>query len=218
MRVTFRPHCDIKILSWVLRVTRCFVVLSTQHRWLVDTIRSRKSVPNLLQLSTTGINLTALSAENLAYINNTMDFLSVDPYTAQFATQPPGGIDACAANPNDPLWPNCVITTNVQANGWLNGDESYAYAYLTPQYFRQHMKYLWQTFRPKGILIAEFGFNPYMEYSRTLDAQRYDLERTLYYQEFLAEMLKVIYEDGVNIIGALGWSALDNNEFGSYMQ
>jgi len=37
-------------------------------------------------------------------------------------------------------------------------------------------------------------------------AQQYDLERTLYYQSFLREMLKSIYEDGVNVVGALAWS------------
>lgn len=31
-------------------------------------------------------------------------------------------------------------------------------------------------------------------------------------------MLKSIYEDGVNVIGALAWSFVDNNEFGSYEQ
>lgn len=57
-----------------------------------------------------------------------------------------------------------------------------------------------------------------MESSRTVVAQRYDLERTLYYYDFLREMLKSIYEDGVNVIGALAWSFLDNDEFGSYDQ
>jgi beta-glucosidase/6-phospho-beta-glucosidase/beta-galactosidase len=47
-------------------------------------------------------------------------------------------------------------------------------------------------------------------------AQRYDLERTLYYQEFLREMLKAMFEDNVKVIGTLAWSALDNNEFGSF--
>lgn len=42
--------------------------------------------------------------------------------------------------------------------------------------------------------------------SQTTVAQLYDLERTYYYQTFLREMLKSIYEDGVNVIGALGWS------------
>ncbi|MCJ1245842.1 hypothetical protein MMC30_003046 [Trapelia coarctata] len=80
------------------------------------------------------------------------------------------------------------------------------------------MTYLWDTFRPKGIAITEFGFNPYMEFSRTVNAQRYGFERTTYYQQFLAEMMKVIYEDHVNIVAAFGWSIMDNNEFGSYEQ
>ncbi|KAF5856085.1 hypothetical protein ETB97_007885 [Aspergillus alliaceus] len=72
------------------------------------------------------------------------------------------------------------------------------------------------TFRPSGILIAEYGFNTFLESNRTLDAQRYDLERTLYYQDFLTETLKAIHEDGINVIWALAWSLADNNEFGSY--
>ena len=54
-----------------------------------------------------------------------------------------------------------------------------------------------------------------MEYAETVVAQLYDLQRTLYYQWFLRETLKSIYEDGVNVIGALAWSFLDNDEFGS---
>jgi beta-glucosidase/6-phospho-beta-glucosidase/beta-galactosidase len=42
--------------------------------------------------------------------------------------------------------------------------------------------------------------------AQTKVAQQYDLERTLYYQSFLREMLKSIYEDGVNVVGALAWS------------
>jgi beta-glucosidase/6-phospho-beta-glucosidase/beta-galactosidase len=169
-------------------------------------------------LSTTGINLTALSPANLSYINNTIDFFSWDPYTAQFATAPPNGIDACAANISDPLYPTCVVATNIQANGWINGDESSAYAYITPQYFRQHLAYVWNTFRPSGIAITEFGFNPFMEHARTVKAQRYDFERTSYFEGFLTEMLKAIHEDGINVVAAFAWSIMDNNEFGSYEQ
>lgn len=72
-------------------------------------------------LSTKGINLTALTDDELSYINGTSDFWSFDPYTAGFATSPPNGIDACAQNTSDPLWPTCVVNTNVQQDGWLNG-------------------------------------------------------------------------------------------------
>lgn len=57
-----------------------------------------------------------------------------------------------------------------------------------------------------------------MEYAKTTVAQLYDLERTLYYQWFLRETLMSVYEDGVNVIGALAWSFLDNDEFTSYLQ
>lgn len=105
-------------------------------------------------LNTTGINLTALTDTELQYINGTADFWSFDPYTAGFATSPPEGIDACAANPKNPLWPFCVLNTNVQQDGWLNGQASFAYAYITPQYVRQQLGYVWNVFRPKGVLIA----------------------------------------------------------------
>ena len=157
-------------------------------------------------LNTSGIGLKPLTSAELEYLNNTADFLSVDPYTAQFATSPPEGIDACAADPSNPLWPICVVNTNVQTDGWLMGQASYAYAYIAPQYVRQQLGYLWNTFRPKGVLVSEFGFNPWMEFSKPTVAQLYDLERTAYYYGFLREMLKSVYLDGVNVIGALAWS------------
>jgi beta-glucosidase/6-phospho-beta-glucosidase/beta-galactosidase len=117
-------------------------------------------------LSTAGTNTTALTAAELAYINGTADFWSFDPYTSGFATSPPNGIDACAANSSDPNWPYCVVNTNVQSDGWLNGQGSYAYAYITPQYVRQQFGYVWNVFRPKGVLVGEFGFNPFMEFAK----------------------------------------------------
>lgn len=167
-------------------------------------------------LSTPNLNLTALTPEQIKFINGTIDFWAFDPYVSQFASVPDGGFDSCINNSSDPLWPECANLTEIQQNGWQVGQKSNAYAYIAPQYVRQQLGYVWNTFRPSGILIAEFGFNPFDEADKTLDEQRYDLERTLYYQEFLRETLKAMYEDGVNVIGALAWSFVDNNEFGSY--
>ena len=41
------------------------------------------------------------------------------------------------------------------------------------------------------MIIAEFGFQVLGEADKTLDEQRYDLDRSLYYQYFLREVLKV---------------------------
>lgn len=178
-------------------------------------------------LSTTGLNMTALTDDELAWINGTADFYAIDPYVAQFASPPTAydntTIAACAANTSHPLWPKCVDLSYTQRNGWLLGAHGYdSHSYIAPRYMRQQMGYIWHTFRPARILIAEFGFPVYGEADasggapRTLPDQRLDLDRTLYLQEYLAEMMKIIYEDGVRVMGALAWTLADDNEFGTY--
>jgi beta-glucosidase/6-phospho-beta-glucosidase/beta-galactosidase len=167
-------------------------------------------------LATPNLNLTALTTQQISYINGTIDFFAFDPYVSQFASEPANGLDNCINNSSDPLWPRCADLTEFQQNGWQIGQKSNDYAYIAPQYVRQQLGYVWNTFKPTGILIAEFGFNPFMEAEKKLVEQQYDLERTLYYQDFLKETLKSMHLDGVNVIGALAWSFVDNNEFGSY--
>ncbi|RJE25237.1 beta-glucosidase [Aspergillus sclerotialis] len=175
-----------------------------------------KQIPKSV-LNTPSIKIDPLTKEQLERVGGKIDFFSFDPYTAQYVTPPPEGIDACAANSSNPLWPKCVETTFVGKDGWLMGDSSTAgFNTLAPQYVRSQLGYLWNTFRPKGILVAEYGFPSAGDTVRSLDQQRYDLERTLYYQAFLIETLKAIHEDGVNVIGALAWSIMDTNEFGSF--
>lgn len=171
-------------------------------------------------LTTTGLNMTALTANELAYLNGTADFYAIDPYVAQFASPPlDTTLAGCAANTSHPLWPKCVDLTYTQQNGWLlgsHGDD--VHAYLAPQYLRQQLGFIWHTYRPAKILITEFGFPLYGEAAadRALQDQRMDLDRTLYLQEYLAEMMKCIHEDGVRVMGALAWTFADDNEFGTY--
>lgn len=176
-------------------------------------------------LNTTGLNMTALTDDELAWINGTADFYAIDPYVAQFASPPTSydntTIAECAANTSHPLWPKCVDMSYTQRNGWLlgaHGDDTHSY--IAPQYMRQQLGYIWHMFRPAKILIAEFGFPVYGEAdapaARTLQDQRLDLDRTLYLQVYLAEMMKSIYEDGVHVMGVLAWTLADDNEFGTY--
>lgn len=171
-----------------------------------------KQIPQTV-LNTTGIKIDPLTTAQLKLIANKIDFFSFDPYSAQYVSAPPGGIDACAADPTNALWPTCVVTTSDAANGWLIGDaSSVAYSFIAPQYVRDQFKYVWDTFRPAGIVVAEFGFPTQGDQIKALDAQRYDLERTIYYQAFLTEMVKAVHLDGVNVMGALAWSFIETNE------
>lgn len=58
----------------------------------------------------------------------------------------------------------------------------------------------------QGTKVVPQSVRSHTDSAQTKVAQQYDLERTLYYQSFLREMLKSIYEDGVNVVGALAWS------------
>ncbi|KAK3935345.1 beta-glucosidase [Diplogelasinospora grovesii] len=176
-----------------------------------------KQIPETV-LKTAGIKIDPISSKNLALISGKIDFFSIDPYSAQYVTAPKGGVSACAADPNNPLWPTCVETTNVASNGWLIGDASYVpFCFVAPQYVRYQLGYVWNTFKPKGgILVAEFGFPAMGDTYKDLDGQRYDLERTCYYQAFLNEVLKAVHEDGVRVVGTLAWSFIDTNEFGTF--
>jgi beta-glucosidase/6-phospho-beta-glucosidase/beta-galactosidase len=168
-------------------------------------------------LQTAGIQIDALTEAQISLIHGKIDFFSFDPYSAQYISAPPEGVETCAADPTNSLWPTCVITSNVDASGWQIGDaSSVPYSFIAPQYVRAQINYVWNTFRPPGILVAEYGFPKFGEQPEPLDAQRYDLERSIYYQAFLTEVLKAANEDGVNVVGALAWSFIETNEFGTF--
>ena len=168
-------------------------------------------------LNTTGIPIDPISKANLSLIAGKIDYFSFDPYSPQYVSAPPEGIEACASDPKNPFWPTCVITSNVASNGWLIGDaSSVTYSFINSEYRRAQFTYVWNTFKPSGILVAEFGFPTEGDQFKDLDAQRYDLERTSYYNVFLTEMLRAIHEDGVNVIGTLAWSFVETNEFGTF--
>jgi len=86
-------------------------------------------------LDTPGILLTPLTADQITYINGSVDFYSLvstvswssvaqllmsyqDPYTAQFAEAPAEGLASCVSNTTDPNHPICATLTNVQSDGY----------------------------------------------------------------------------------------------------
>lgn len=157
-----------------------------------------------------------LTAEDLAYINGTADFFAVDPYTATVVSPPPNStIEACAGNSSDSLWPYCVTQATTTTTGWDIGYRSQSYVYITPTHFRVYLNYIWNTFKAP-IVVTEFGFPVFAEAEKELSDQLFDSPRSWYYQSFLSEGLKAIWEDGVKLIGAFAWSFADNWEFGDY--
>ncbi|KAK5072733.1 hypothetical protein LTR64_004795 [Lithohypha guttulata] len=160
-----------------------------------------------------------LSAEDLKYIGGTADLLGIDPYTATVITPPVanniGSIAQCAANSSDANFPYCVNQTTVNQFGWNIGYRSQSYVYITPTYLREYMDYLYNTFRTP-VVITEFGFPVFAEAEKDLSDQLFDTPRSIYYLSYMSEVLKAIWEDGVDVRGAFAWSFADNWEFGDY--
>ncbi|RYP24373.1 hypothetical protein DL765_000637 [Monosporascus sp. GIB2] len=162
-----------------------------------------------------------LSEEDLAYINGTASFLSVDPYTATVIAPPiPGdkqSIMDCARDYSSPYRPYCVNQTIADVFGWNIGYRSQSYVYITPTYLRSYLNYLHNTWRT-AVALTEFGFPVFGEADKNLPDQLFDSPRSTYYLSFMSEVLKAIWEDGVEVIGAYAWSYTDNWEFGDYDQ
>jgi beta-glucosidase/6-phospho-beta-glucosidase/beta-galactosidase len=157
-----------------------------------------------------------LSESDLKYINGTADFFSIQPYTATVVSPPLNGtIAACAANTSHPLRPYCVTQSTRTTTGWNIGYRSQSYVYLTPAYFRTYLNYLWNTFK-SPVAVTEFGFPVFAEAQKEQVDQEFDSPRSWYYQSYLNEGLKAMWEDGVQFIGAFAWSFADNWEFGDY--
>lgn len=65
-------------------------------------------------------------------------------------------------------------------------------------------------------MVTEFGFPTWDEADMSVDILQSDIMHSTYYYSYLREMLKSINEDGINLIGAIGWSFVDNWEWGEY--
>ncbi|KAJ5771579.1 hypothetical protein N7520_002108 [Penicillium odoratum] len=160
-----------------------------------------------------------LNDTELTYINKTADFFGIDAYTATVVSPADEGIAACASNPSssNSLFPYCVNQETTNRYGWNIGYRSASYVYITPTYLREFLFNIYNVWK-HPIILSEFGFPVYNESTKDLPDQLFDSPRSQYYLSFMSEVLKSIYEDGVEVIGALAWSFADNWEFGDYSQ
>ena len=68
--------------------------------------------------------------------------------------------------------------------------------------------------------MTEFGYSTPAHAAQSqlprMDIVRYDMARSDYYISALAEISKSIWEDGVDVLGALAWTFVDDYETGTF--
>ncbi|KAK0108228.1 hypothetical protein ONS95_003048 [Cadophora gregata] len=163
--------------------------------------------------------------EEKAIINGTSDVFAHDAYTSQFYMAPDSGIEACTSNSSHPLYPTCANTTYTYAassGGWNIGpaaDPLSPWLHKATDWVPAFLRYIQDTWKPAGgIAVTEFGFAEPFELLKTIKADIvFDPIRSSYYRDYMQAILMSISE-GVNVVGALAWSIVDNLEWGAGYQ
>ena len=133
---------------------------------------------------------------------------------------PDGAIQACLSNSSNPLYPSCANTTYQYPDGDGGWDVGYApdpgspWLHKATDWVPRFLHYIQDTWKPShGIAVSDFGFaEPFEELKTILGDIRTDLARTSYYREYM-ETILIAMSEGVNVVGTLAWSILDNLEW-----
>ncbi|KAM0132645.1 hypothetical protein ACHAP3_006315 [Botrytis cinerea] len=186
--------------------------------WFANPVYINGDYPSYLKTYLDTIPLTFNESQK-ALINGTADLFAHDAYTSSYYMAPDTGTDACTSNSSHSLFPGCFNTTNVNTDGWLIGaaaDPLAGWLHNAVDWVPAFLKYIQDTWPSKGgIAVSEFGFADPFEYEKTLLSDiRTDTSRTLYYKQYMEAILLSISE-GVNVVGCLAWSIMDNLEWAS---
>ncbi|KAK4570185.1 hypothetical protein LTR86_002265 [Recurvomyces mirabilis] len=166
--------------------------------------------------------LPAFTDGQKAAILGSADIYAHDAYTSQFNFAPDGGIAACLANTSNPLYPVCSNSSFIytqQDGGWLIGpaaDPLTPWLYKATDWVPAFLHYIKDTWaKDKPIAVSEFGFAEPFERQKTyLQDILFDPIRSAYYHDYM-EAILIALSEGVNVIGCLAWSFVDNFEWAS---
>ncbi|KAJ2956490.1 hypothetical protein NQZ79_g7673 [Umbelopsis isabellina] len=171
---------------------------------------------------TLGDLLPPFTEEEQRLLKGSADYYVQNLYDVLMAKAAPNGIEACASNRSDPLWPTCRDTKfkylSSVPDGWGNGQPSDP---ITPTFtntwfaIREQLKYLAKTYPSTGgIYIGEFGWPEAFEGKRDELYQIVsDYDREDYYLDYLHAFLLSVNEDNVDLRGIFAWTPFDDYEW-----
>lgn len=129
-------------------------------------------------------------------INNTVDFMALNYYDIKIVG------DAEEADDNSYSYDNDLRVTITTDKNWHHDRHLNSYV---PDGFRNHLKWVKDTYNNPVIIITENGYAD----DGTLD----DNDRINFIKDYLMAVYNSINKDKVNIIGYTFWSLLDNFEW-----
>lgn len=190
--------------------------------WFADPIFLTGTWPDTLNEYVSTF-LEPFTDDQKAVIKGSTDLFAHDAYTSQFYFAPDDGIQSCLNNVSNPLYPGCFNTSYTYATeqgGWLVGAAADPYAswlHVATDWVPALLHLItdkWQP--PEGrIMVSEFGFaEPYESYKQLVPDVLTDQIRSDYFKGYMEGIL-IGLSEGLNVMGCLAWSFVDNLEWNS---
>ncbi|KIY52196.1 glycoside hydrolase [Fistulina hepatica ATCC 64428] len=187
--------------------------------WFSDPVYTTGDWPVVMTDTLPESYLPRFTEQEKQDLYGSADFFAIDAYRTQYITIPPQGIDACATDFSNSLWPSCVQIMYYDPAGWAIGassDPKTTWLQSTPQYLRESLRAVYSRWPSSKMYLSEYGFaEPFENELSDLWRITEDITRTNYYLTYLAELLLAINEDDLPIAGAFAWSLIDNSEWNS---
>lgn len=185
--------------------------------WFANPVYINGDYPPAFKSFASSIGLEFTDDEK-SMIKGTHDIFAHDAYTSSFYYAPDVGVEACVSDPSNELYPGCFNSSNVGPTGWLIGaasDQYTSWLQVATEWVPPFLHYIQETWPSGGIVVSEFGFSePYEELRTVLVDILIDPIRSMYYRNYMQAILIAISE-GVNVVGCLAWSIMDNLEWSS---
>ncbi|XP_047004630.1 myrosinase 1-like [Schistocerca americana] len=139
--------------------------------------------------------LPSFTADEVAYIKGTSDFFGLNHYATSHArNKVVGAVPSKEYDTGVELYLNQSLPH--AATEWL---------VVAPWGFRKLLNWIANEYPGYPIFVTENGYSDNGEWN--------DVNRTNYITSYMAEMLKAINEDGIDIFGYTAWTLMDNFEW-----
>ncbi|KAI0659352.1 beta-glucosidase 1A [Cubamyces menziesii] len=149
-----------------------------------------------------GDRLPDFTAEEIAIVKGSSDFLGLNAYTSQFVMD--GG--------DDEIHGKVKYTFTLPDGSQLGKQAQVPWLQSYAPGFRALLNHLWDTYK-MPIYVTENGFPVKGENNLPVEKAVLDVDRIQYFEEYTNVVLQAVTEDGVPVKAYIVWSLLDNFEW-----
>lgn len=154
-----------------------------------------------------GDRLPSWTPAEIALVQGSNDFFSLDYYTSTFIRH-----RSSAPIADDYLGNTEIVQENSQGQ-WIGPETNSAWLRVCPKGLRKLLNWIDKTYRHPKIYVLENGTSVKGEDDLPLEQILQDKFRCDYYRDHIDAVVRARNEDGINILGYMAWSLMDNFEW-----